>query len=96
MFYFVQETCTRKVLLQVAASRYDRHARFLYKFLARLSLALVAYELRVQRCSMARGFLLLLGVRCMSVPAACFSFYLCCCFCIIIIIVIFMPISTKP
>jgi len=26
----VQETCTREILLQVAASRYDRHVTFLY------------------------------------------------------------------
>jgi len=46
----VQETCTRKILLQVAASRYARHASFSYKltcgcfsykFFVRVSPALV-------------------------------------------------------
>jgi len=47
VFYFVQETCTtvqetrtRNFLLQVAASRYDRHASSLYKLFVRVSQAL--------------------------------------------------------
>jgi len=38
-----QETCTRIILLQVATNRYERHASFLYKFLARLSPALLTW-----------------------------------------------------